>query len=159
MLIRMIAAVCMPVSRRRSGSVGNPPAGLGGVAGPAAGLSGSPLCAGAPVWLVAGPMYAMPTVSQTIRNVALTAVESVYMTSSCLRARPNARPVRMLWRVLDPQPRGRAMGRMVEQDHVYRYYRLLYGSRRVSVNKVLTLVLGLLRMSATTIVEAYVLTA
>jgi len=43
------------------------------------------------------------------------------------------------------------MGRIVEQDHFYRYYELLYGSRRVSVNKVLTLVLGLLGVPVITI--------
>src|SRR5262245_43941219 len=83
MPIREIPAVCMPVSRPRNGSVGGLPA-------------------GALVWLVAGPMYAAPTVSQTIRNVTLTAVESEYMTSSCLRDRLHARPFRTLWRVLDP---------------------------------------------------------
>ena len=40
------------------------------------------------------------------------------------------------------------MGRMVEQDHCYRCYELLYGSRRVPVNKVLTVVLGLLGVPA-----------
>ncbi len=43
------------------------------------------------------------------------------------------------------------MGSMVEQDHCYRCYQLLYGSRRVSDNKVLTLVLGLLGVPAITI--------